>query len=107
MVRTASLTNMDMCLMSRQKKFSPRQALTHAEAGADIVAPSDMMDGRIDISDRHLKRRRWYSDHGIFSEIRVKLLRSFSRSHSICHGAGQTGQKKLSDGPGKCDGSVA
>jgi len=24
-----------------------RQALTHAEAGADIVAPSDMMDGRI------------------------------------------------------------
>src|ERR1700710_299053 len=24
-----------------------RQALTHAEAGVDIVAPSDMMDGRI------------------------------------------------------------
>ncbi|MEN8260911.1 MAG: porphobilinogen synthase [Pseudomonadota bacterium] len=24
-----------------------RQALTHAEAGADIVAPSDMMDGRV------------------------------------------------------------
>lgn len=24
-----------------------RQALTHAEAGADIIAPSDMMDGRI------------------------------------------------------------
>jgi porphobilinogen synthase len=24
-----------------------KQALTHAEAGADIVAPSDMMDGRI------------------------------------------------------------
>ena len=24
-----------------------RQALTHAEAGADVVAPSDMMDGRI------------------------------------------------------------
>src|SRR5690606_39275511 len=24
-----------------------RQALSHAEAGADIVAPSDMMDGRI------------------------------------------------------------
>jgi len=26
-----------------------RQALTHAEAGADIVAPSDMMDGRVDV----------------------------------------------------------
>ncbi|MGV8294769.1 porphobilinogen synthase, partial [Pseudomonas aeruginosa] len=24
-----------------------RQALSHAEAGAEIVAPSDMMDGRI------------------------------------------------------------
>ncbi len=24
-----------------------RQALSHAEAGADVVAPSDMMDGRI------------------------------------------------------------
>ncbi len=26
-----------------------RQALTHAEAGADIVAPSDMMDGRVGV----------------------------------------------------------
>jgi porphobilinogen synthase len=24
-----------------------KQALCHAEAGADIVAPSDMMDGRV------------------------------------------------------------
>ena len=24
-----------------------KQALTHAEAGADVVAPSDMMDGRV------------------------------------------------------------
>ncbi len=34
-----------------------RQALTHANAGADVVAPSDMMDGRItavrDALDRH------------------------------------------------------
>ncbi|SDX70089.1 porphobilinogen synthase [Nitrosomonas halophila] len=34
-----------------------RQALTHAQAGADIVAPSDMMDGRVasirTILDRH------------------------------------------------------
>ncbi|MDU3531571.1 MAG: porphobilinogen synthase [Klebsiella pneumoniae] len=29
------------------KEILTRQALTHAEAGADIVAPSDMMDGRI------------------------------------------------------------
>lgn len=29
------------------KEILVRQALSHAEAGADIVAPSDMMDGRI------------------------------------------------------------
>ena len=27
--------------------FWPQQALIHAQAGADVVAPSDMMDGRI------------------------------------------------------------
>jgi porphobilinogen synthase len=40
-----------------------KQALTHAEAGADIVAPSDMMDGRIGAirqaleTDRHIHTR--------------------------------------------------
>jgi porphobilinogen synthase len=32
-----------------------RQALTHAEAGADVVAPSDMMDGRIGAIRRALE----------------------------------------------------
>jgi porphobilinogen synthase len=31
-----------------------KQALTHAEAGADIVAPSDMMDGRVGEIRKHL-----------------------------------------------------
>jgi len=31
-----------------------RMALSHAEAGADIVAPSDMMDGRVDAIRRRL-----------------------------------------------------
>lgn len=35
-----------------------RQALSHAEAGADVVAPSDMMDGRIGAIRRALE------DHG-------------------------------------------
>ena len=38
-----------------------RQALCHAEAGADIVAPSDMMDGRINRrqkSSRRIRRMR-------------------------------------------------
>ena len=33
-----------------------KQALSHAEAGADIVAPSDMMDGRIGAIRRGLER---------------------------------------------------
>lgn len=34
-----------------------RQALVHAAAGADIVAPSDMMDGRIGVIRRQLDER--------------------------------------------------
>jgi porphobilinogen synthase len=34
-----------------------KQALTHAEAGADIVAPSDMMDGRVGALRRALDER--------------------------------------------------
>ena len=33
-----------------------RQALSHADAGADIVAPSDMMDGRVGAIRRELER---------------------------------------------------
>ena len=44
-----------------------KQALSHAEAGADIVAPSDMMDGRICVYPRRT-RRAWlceHNDHGV------------------------------------------
>ncbi|GGO65969.1 porphobilinogen synthase [Bowmanella pacifica] len=34
-----------------------KQALSHAEAGADIVAPSDMMDGRIGLIRSELERQ--------------------------------------------------
>ncbi|MET0982123.1 MAG: porphobilinogen synthase, partial [Telluria sp.] len=34
-----------------------RQALTHAEAGVDVVAPSDMMDGRIGVIRAALEER--------------------------------------------------
>jgi porphobilinogen synthase len=36
-----------------------RQALSHAEAGADIVAPSDMMDGRIGAIRQALEARHY------------------------------------------------
>jgi len=42
------LVNSDGYVMNDETiKVLTRQALSHAEAGADIVAPSDMMDGRI------------------------------------------------------------
>jgi porphobilinogen synthase len=36
-----------------------RMALSHAEAGADIVAPSDMMDGRVGVIRRTLDEHRF------------------------------------------------
>ena len=36
-----------------------RQALTHAEAGADIIAPSDMMDGRVGALRRALEENKF------------------------------------------------
>jgi porphobilinogen synthase len=38
-----------------------RQALSHAEAGADIVAPSDMMDGRIGAIRQALEQQRYHN----------------------------------------------
>ena len=43
-----------------------KQALSHAEAGADIVAPSDMMDGRIGAIRKALDAAE-YSDVGILA----------------------------------------
>lgn len=43
-----------------------KQALSHAEAGADIVAPSDMMDGRIG-AIRDALEEAGYSEVGILS----------------------------------------
>ncbi|MFL2504805.1 MAG: porphobilinogen synthase [Candidatus Azotimanducaceae bacterium] len=34
-----------------------KQALSHAEAGADVIAPSDMMDGRIGVIRTELERK--------------------------------------------------
>ena len=38
-----------------------KQALSHAQAGADVVAPSDMMDGRIGVIRDALEREGFYN----------------------------------------------
>ena len=53
-----------------------KQALTQARAGADVMAPSDMMDGRVGGDPRGARRRRLprRADHGLRRQIRVRLL---------------------------------
>ena len=38
-----------------------RQALSHAEAGSDIIAPSDMMDGRVKLIRKQLEKNKFYN----------------------------------------------
>lgn len=52
-----------------------RQAVSHCEAGADFVAPSDMMDGRI-AHIRHALDKAGYADRGILSYA-VKYASAF------------------------------
>jgi porphobilinogen synthase len=54
-----------------------KQALSHAEAGADIVAPSDMMDGRIGAIRRALDARKF---------IHVRILAYAAKYASAFYG---------------------
>ncbi len=54
-----------------------RQALTHAEAGVDIVAPSDMMDGRIGVI------RKFLDDNAF---IKTKILAYSAKYASSFYG---------------------
>ena len=54
-----------------------RQALSHAEAGVDIVAPSDMMDGRIGAIRRALDARKF---------IHVRILAYAAKYASAFYG---------------------
>ncbi|AWK13311.1 porphobilinogen synthase [Candidatus Fukatsuia symbiotica] len=49
----------DYVVNDESKKILVLQVLSHAEAGADIVAPSDMMDGRIAAIRNQLEAQNW------------------------------------------------
>ena len=61
-----------------------RQALSHAAAGADVVAPSDMMDGRIGAIRAALEVRgpQQHQDSRLLRQICLELLRALSRCAS-------------------------
>ena len=83
-------------------KLLADEALSHARAGADIVAPSDMMDGRV------AAIRQALDDHGFSQladlflrrEVLLGVLRALSGGGAI--GAAIWGPAQLSDGSGKC-----
>ncbi len=81
-----------------------RQALVQVEAGCDIVAPSDMMDGRIGRHPRGAGNRRAqeHADHGLCGQICLRLLRAVPRCRGLGQGAGRR-QAHLPDGPANSD----
>ena len=58
-----------------------KQAISHAQAGADIIAPSDMMDGRIGAIRQALEEYGLIHTNilGILCQVRLFILRSLSR----------------------------
>ena len=81
-----------------------RQALVQAEAGVDIVAPSDMMDGRIGAIRRALEAQPHpHAHHGLQRQVRERLLRAVSRRGRLGGQPRQERQEGLPDGPGNSD----
>jgi porphobilinogen synthase len=78
-----------------------RQALVHAQAGADIVAPSDMMDGRVGRIRRELDAagRDPHAHPGVRGEVRLELLRALPRRGRVGGHPRQGQQVQLPDGP--------
>ena len=58
-----------------------RTAVSHARAGADMVAPSDMMDGRVRRDPRGARRRGLLRDPDprLRGQVRLRLLRPVPR----------------------------
>ena len=80
-----------------------RQALSQAEAGADVVAPSDMMDGRIGaIRDAlEVRRSRQHAHPRLLGQVRLGLLRPVPRRRRFGGQPRQGHQARLPDGPGQ------
>ena len=62
-----------------------KTALSHAESGADAIAPSDMMDGRVGTIALAARRRGLLGDpdHRLQRQVRVGLLRPLPRGGRV------------------------
>ena len=93
--RTAPSTTTPRSSCSR----APRSS--QARAGADVVAPSDMMDGRVGCDPRRARRGRLrrHADRRLLGEVRLRLLRPVPRGRGL--DAGLRRPPRLPDGPGQ------
>ncbi len=84
-----------------------KMSLSHAEAGADMVAPSDMMDGRVKAIREILDQNGFENTphHVLCRQACLGILRSFPGGRGI-H-ASIWRPQILPDGPGQCPGSSA
>ena len=63
----------------------PQSAVSHARAGADIVAPSDMMDGRVAAIRQALDANGFANtpDPLLRRQVRLRVLRTVPRGRRI------------------------
>lgn len=64
----------DIILNDESLNYLSKIALSHAEAGADIVAPSDMMDGRVDAI------RKTLDEYGFFNTLIMSYAAKYASS---------------------------
>ena len=76
-----------------------KQALSHARAGADMVAPSDMMDGRIGAIRDALEHEGFSNTQIMAYSAKTVLLWTFPGCSGVS-GNLKGGDKNLSNGPG-------
>ena len=78
-----------------------KAAVSHARAGADIVAPSDMMDGRVAAIRQALDASRLseHADSFVRRQVRLGVLRAIPRGGRIDAAVRRPAQ--LPDGPGE------
>ena len=83
----------------RTVELLAREALVYAEAGADIIAPSDMMDGRIGRIRTVLDANGFFAPagHVVRGKVCLCFLRALPGSRGF--GAPDRRQAQLPDGP--------
>ena len=92
-----------LCGERRDGRVLCRQAVVQAEAGCDVIAPSDMMDGRVGAVRRALDEAGFdrREHHGLRGQVCVGVLRAVPRRGRLGGQSRRRRQADLPDGPGQ------